>query len=79
MCRSVFSQLAAFPGDFSERAFKHVEKLCSFGQRESDAKARAETVDYLSAEFRKLGLETAVEPFEYKFPMALGFTAQGLL
>ena len=65
-CGSCFCQLAGFPGDFSEQAFQHVEKLCSFGQRGSDAKARAETVDYLSAEFRKLGLETAIEPFTYK-------------
>ncbi len=66
MCRSGFSQSAAFPDDFSERAFQHIEKLCSFGQRGADAKSRTQTADYLASEFRKLRLETAIEPFEYK-------------
>ena len=66
MCRSCFSQSAAFPEDFSERAFQHIEKLCSFGQRGEDAKSRTQTVEYLASEFRKMGLETTVEPFEYR-------------
>jgi hypothetical protein len=67
ICGSGFSQLVDFPNDFSEQAFVHVEKLCSFGQRTADSKSMTQTTDYLLSNFKQSSLETAVDTFEYKY------------
>jgi hypothetical protein len=67
VCELSFSQIDNFPNDFSDKAFIHVEKLCSFGFRKADSNAKTETANYISQCFQSLGLVTSVEPFEFKY------------
>lgn len=56
-----------FLDKFQENAFRHVEKLNSFGMRYAGSKSETLTVDYISKYFEQIDIETKIEKFKFQY------------
>lgn len=60
------SQQIALPSDFKEKVFEHIKNLCDFGVRTTGSKNEAKAINYIKNQFKKIGLDTTVEPFKFE-------------
>jgi len=65
-CVNLKSQEINLPANFKERAFEHVKNLCDFGVRTTGTKNEVKAINYIKNQFKKIGLKTTVEPFEFE-------------
>ena len=68
ICYIAKSQEAEFtPDDFGIKASVYVKKLCEFGERGAGTAAEIKTIDYLTNEFKSVGMKVVIDTLTYRF------------
>jgi hypothetical protein len=55
-----------FAADFKQRAFEHIEHLSEFGPRSAGAEGEQKAIQYISQQFRDMGLRVRIESFDFE-------------
>lgn len=55
-----------FPADFKHKAFEHIEYLANLGPRSPGTEAEQEAIQYISQQFREMGLWVMIERFDFE-------------
>jgi acetylornithine deacetylase/succinyl-diaminopimelate desuccinylase-like protein len=55
-----------FPADFKQKAFEHIEHLSEFGPRSPGAEGEQKSIQYISQQFRQMGLGVQIETFDFE-------------